>query len=159
MKIKLFLFLIVLSICLNAQVNTTYSKQKLELQELKKELNEFYNKKEVEYKTRKKELNTLLMQIQKEKKEIELLTKKNEQILERTEGVVKNKMANIYNNMNSKAAAKIFDKIIEEGKIEDVFDIIITLRPKHVTKIMRYLNIENAAILTRAIKDNGLAIK
>ena len=67
-KINKLWVLIFLSICLNANEDTSSSltRQKFEVMELKKELNNFYNEKEQEYQERKKELEGILVQIQKE---------------------------------------------------------------------------------------------
>ena len=142
-------------ISLNAQeVNSaTLVKQRIEIRELKKDLNNFYNKKEKEYQTRKKELETLLAKIEKEKKEIKALRDENKQLLNNIKGEVESKTANIYNKMKPKIAAEIFNQMIREGKIEDVFDIIITLKEAKVTSLMKYISPENASLLTQMLQD------
>ena len=42
--------------------------------------------------------------------------------------------------MKAKNAADIFNQMIEEGKIEDVFDIIIKLKENNVTQILKFLS-------------------
>lgn len=130
-----------------------FIKQRIEIRELKKELNEFYNKKEAEYKQRKKELEDLLSKIEKEKKQIQTLRDQNLEILQDIKGEVKTKTAKIYNGMKPKVSAEIFNKMIDEGNIEDVFDIILKLKEKKVTLIMRYLSVKNASLLTLMLKD------
>ncbi|QOG12386.1 MotE family protein [Arcobacter sp. FWKO B] len=128
-------------------------KEKQEILRLKQELNEFYNKKEEEYQSRKKELDDLLLRVERTKKEIEDIKKQNQEILNDIKGEVASKTAAIYNTMKPKNAAEIFDKMIAEGKINDVFDIIVKLKTKNITDILRYLNINNAAILTKMMQD------
>lgn len=128
-------------------------KQKIEIKELKKELNTFYNKKEKEYQKRKKELETLLGKIEKEKKEIQALKDANSELLSNIKGEVVSKTANIYNKMKPKIAAGIFNQMISEGKIEDVFDIILRLKEGKVTSLMKFISPKNASLLTQMLQE------
>lgn len=121
--------------------------------ELKKNLNSFYTKKEEEYKQRKKELEDLMAKIKKEREAIDNIYKNNLQILSDIKGEVASKTSKVYNAMQPKTAAAIFDNMILEGKIEDVFDIILKLKEKKVTQIMKSLSVENAAKLTEKLKN------
>ncbi len=153
--LRLITILMFSFIYLNAQENSSASliKQKIEIKELKKELSTFYNKKEKEYQKRKKELDEILAKIEKEKKEIEAIEEKNREILENIKGAVSNKTTKIYNKMKAKIAAGIFNQMINEGKVEDVFDIILQLKESKVTAIMRYLSPKNASMLTQMLHD------
>lgn len=128
-------------------------KQKIEIKELKKELNSFYNSKEKEYQARKKELETLLAKIEKEKKDIQSLRDENSELLSNIKGEVANKTANIYNKMKPKIAAGIFNQMISEGKIEDVFAIILRLKEGKVTSLMKFISPKNASLLTQMLQD------
>ena len=128
-------------------------KQRIEIKELKKELNSFYNQKEKEYQDRKKELDTILSQIKKEKDEIQALHDKNLSILQDMTETVNSKTAKVYNSMKPKISAAIFNEMISDGKIEDVFDIILKLKEKNVTLLMKYLSVPNAAKLTLMLQD------
>ena len=128
-------------------------KQKIGIKELKKQLNIFYNKKEKEYQKRKKELEIILTKIEKEKKDIQFINNKNEQTLLDIKGTVNSKTAKIYNKMKPKIAATIFNQMINDGKIEDVFDIILKLKEKNVTSLMKYLSPKNASMLTQMFMD------
>ena len=155
--IKLSIMFIIFFTLLNAaeeNINSAaLTKQKIEIKQLKKELNTFYNKKEEEYQKRKKELDTILSKIEKEKKEIENLRNENLQLLKDIEGEVASKTSKIYNKMKPKVAASIFNEMINNGKVEDVFDIILRLKENNVTSLMKFLSPENAAILTLMLKD------
>ena len=120
------LIVIVFSLSLNAAVETSSSltKQKMEVLELKNELNNFYNEKEKEYQRQKKELEDILTKIEQEKAEIKRLYEKNDEILKEIRSEVVKKSIRVFELMKAKVAAEIFDQMILEGKIDDVFDII-----------------------------------
>lgn len=155
--IRLFLVFFLFFNFLEAQEERASSaaliKQKIEVKELKKQLNIFYNKKEKEYQERKKELETILTKIEKEKKDIQSLLSKNEQTLLDIKGAVDSKTAKIYNKMKPKIAAGIFNQMINDGKIEDVFDIILKLKENNVTALMKFLSSKNASLLTQMLMD------
>ena len=136
-----------------ANDSSALTKQKLEIKELKKELNLFYNQKEKEYQERKKELETILAKIESEKKAIQNIYDKNEQILSDINQTVESKTTKIFNKMKPKVSAKIFDEMIAEGKLEDVFDIIIRLKEKNITLLFKSLSVQNAAQLTEMLEN------
>jgi flagellar motility protein MotE (MotC chaperone) len=133
----------------------SFSKEKDEVITLKKELTQFYNQKEQEYNQQKKELETLLQTIEKEKKAIEQLHASNKELLQNIAGEVQSKTAEIYDKMKPKYAAAIFNQMMNEGKIDDVFDIILQLKERNVTTLFRFLQVEYAALLTQRLKDYG----
>lgn len=143
----------------NEETSSALTKQKIEVLELKKELNTFYNQKEEEYKKRKKELETILAEVQKEKNEIQRIHDENLQLLQDINGTAKSKTAKIYNSMKPKIAASIFDEMINEGKLEDVFDIILKLKEKKVTLLMKYLSVPNAAKITEMLENYNIENK
>ena len=147
--------LILMSVFLNASEETSSSltRQKFEVLELKKELNDFYKDKEQEYQERKKELEGILSQIEKEKNEIKDLHDKNLEILQDIKLAVESKTSKIYNQMKPKIAADIFNQMIGEGKIDDVFDILTKLKESNVTQIMKFLDVTNASILTQMFEN------
>ncbi len=153
--IRIFLFFIFFTISLFAAEDTSSSltKQKIEVVELKKQLNNFYNEKETEYQQRKKELENILSQIEKEKNKIQKLRDENTEILNIIKQEVENKTTKIYNSMKPKNAADIFNQMIGEGKIDDVFDIIVKLKENNVTQIMKFLSVSNASLLTEKFKN------
>ncbi len=153
--IRIFLFFIFFALSLFALEDTSSSltKQKIEVVELKKQLNNFYNEKETEYQQRKKELENILSQIEKEKNKIQKLRDENTEILNIIKQEVENKTTKIYNSMKPKNAADIFNQMIGEGKIDDVFDIIVKLKENNVTQIMKFLSVSNASLLTEKFKN------
>ena len=79
----------------------------------------------------------------------------NQKILNDIKAEVTSKTSAVYNTMKPKNAAEIFDKMIAEGKIQDVFDIIVTLKTKNATDILKFLSVENAAMITKMMKDSN----
>ena len=153
--IRYFLFLICFGTLLFAveETSSSLTKQRIEVMELKKELNNFYKEKETEYQQRKKELENILSQIEKEKKAIQKLHDENLQTLKDIKLEVESKTAKIYNAMKPKNAADIFNQMIGEGKIEDVFDIMIKLKENNVTQILKFLSVSNASMITEKLKN------
>ena len=151
---KIVIFLLFSTLLFSVEeTSSTLIKQRIEVKELKKDLNSFYNQKEKEYQDRKKELELILTQIEKEKAEIQDLHDKNLSILQDMEETVNSKTAKIYNTMKPKIAASIFNEMINNGRIEDVFDIILKLKEKNVTSLMKYLSVPNAAKLTLMLQN------
>jgi len=153
--LKILFGVLITTIFLNAQNvdSSSFVKERKEVMDLKKELNQFYNKKEAEYKKRQLELKTLLAQIEREKRDIEDLYKRNKDILSDIEGAVATKTSKIFNSMKPKNAADIFNKMIEDGKIEDVFDILLKLKEKKVTLLMKFMTVENSASITQMLEN------
>lgn len=131
----------------------SFIKEKKEIIELKKELNQFYTTKEAEYKTRKQELETLLAKIKTQKKNIQDIYDRNQVLLKDIKGEVVTKTSKIYNAMKPKNAAEIFNKLIDDGKIEDVFDIILKLKEAKVTQIMKSMTVKNASKITEKLQN------
>ena len=148
------LIVIVFSLSLNAAVETSSSltKQKMEVLELKNELNNFYNEKEKEYQRQKKELEDILTKIEQEKAEIKRLYEKNDEILKEIRSEVVKKSIRVFELMKSKVAAEIFDQMILEGKIDDVFDIIVRLKEANVSNIMKTMSLENSSRLIQKLE-------
>lgn len=148
------LIVIVFSLSLNAAVETSSSltKQKMEVLELKNELNNFYNEKEKEYQRQKKELEDILTKIEQEKAEIKRLYEKNDEILKEIRSEVVKKSIRVFELMKAKVAAEIFDQMILEGKIDDVFDIIVRLKESNVSNIMKTMSLENSSRLIQKLE-------
>ena len=154
---KFIILTIFFVIQINAvETSSSLTRQKMEVLELKNELNNFYNEKEKEYQTQKKELENLLAQVEKEKAETKRLHDKNLALLKDIRAEVQSKTVKIYDGMKAKNAAEIFDQMINEGKIEDVFDIILRLRESNVTQILKFLTVTNASRLTQKLEKYNL---
>ena len=152
--INKILIVIVFSLSLNAAIETSSSltKQKMEVLELKNELNNFYNEKEKEYQRQKKEIEDILTKIEQEKAEIKRLYEKNDEILKEIRSEVVKKSIRVFELMKAKVAAEIFDQMILEGKIDDVFDIIVRLKEANVSNIMKTMSLENSSRLIQKLE-------
>ncbi len=151
-----YILICIFTINLFSVENVTLSdlqRQKLEVKRLKKELGLFYDKKEKEYKDRKKELESILQQIQKEKASIKKIHDENLALLKDIKENAESKTAKIYNKLKPKIAASIFNEMISEGKIDDVFDIVLRLKEGKITALLRFLDVSNAAKLTQMLKN------
>jgi flagellar motility protein MotE (MotC chaperone) len=153
--IKFFIAFIAFGTLLFAveETSSSLTKQRIEVLELKKQLNNFYNEKETEYQQRKKELENILAQIEKEKGKIQKLHDDNLAILNDIKQEIENKTTKIYNAMKPKNAADIFNQMIQEGKIDDVFGIMVKLKENNVTQIMKLLSVSNASLLTEKFEN------
>ena len=58
--------------------------------------------------------------------------------------------------MKPKDAAKIFNKLIEDGEIDDVFDILLKLKEKKTTLILRFLSTEYSANITKMLQNYNI---
>ncbi len=138
------------------ETSSSLTRQKLEVLELKKELTNFYEEKESEYQENKKELEDILTQIEKEKKEIKELHDRNALLLKEIKLEIDSKTAKIYNNMKAKNAADIFNNMIADGKIDDVFAIILRIKETQATQILKFLTVENSSIITYMLEEYKL---
>ncbi|AXK48090.1 hypothetical protein CRU87_01730 [Aliarcobacter trophiarum LMG 25534] len=152
--INKILLLIAFSLTLNAAIETSSSltKQKMEVLELKNELNNFYNEKEQEYQRQKKEIEDILTKIEQEKAEIKRLYEKNDETLKDIRAEIVKKSIRVFELMKAKVAADILDQMILEGKIEDVFDIIIRLKEANISNIMKTMSVENSSRLIQKLE-------
>jgi len=148
------LVLLIFSITLSANVETSSSlvRQKMEILELKNELSNFYEEKQKEYQANKKNLEDMLAKIEQEKAELKSIHQKNEETLKDIRAEIKQKSIKVFEQMKAKVAAEIFDQMILEGKLEDVFDIIIRLKEANISNIMKFLSLENASVLTQKLE-------
>ncbi len=149
--IKRFIYIIlILSYSLlNAAVmqHTEFYKEKQELKLLKKELNEFYDKKEVKYQLEKKELEELLLNIQNERKAIEDIKKANDKEKSEITREITSLAITMYDQMKVKVALDIFKSMVADGKINEVFDIMIQLKQKRVLVLLKKFDVPTKTIL------------
>jgi flagellar motility protein MotE (MotC chaperone) len=152
----LALIIFLLSSIYSQETSSSLTRQKLEVLELKKELTNFYEEKESEYQENKKELEDILTQIEKEKKEIKELHDKNALLLKEINLEIESKTAKIYNNLKAKSAATIFDNMIADGKVDDVFAIMLRIKEIQATQILKFLTVENSSLITHMLEEYKL---
>jgi len=124
-----------------------FFKQKQELILLKKELNEFYEKKETQYQKQKKELEDILVKIQADKQKVEDIQKTNQKFKDEITRLITSRAITMYDKMKVKVALDIFKAMVADGKINEVFDIIIKLKQKRVLTLLKKFDIPTKTIL------------
>jgi len=129
-----------------------FYKEKQELIFLKQELDEFYNKKENEYLVYKKELDDILVKLELTKKDIENTKKENQQIKDEITRVVVDKTITMYDKMKVKVVLDIFNQMIKEDKINDVFDIIVRLKQKRVLTLLKKFDTPTKTFIMEKMK-------
>jgi len=127
-------------------------KEKQELMEIKDELNEFYEAKELEYQRTKAELETIEKEIKAEETSIRNLRDENKRILEEIKREISNKSMKMYDKMKLGIVVNIFNEMIENGEIDEVFDIIIRMKDKRVMKILKKLDSKIATIIMKKMR-------
>jgi len=112
-------------------------KEKQEIILLKKELSEFYDKEDAKLIAQKQKVDAVLKKIEIAKKEIEDIKSENQKLKDEITRVVVNRAILTYDKMKVKVALDIFNNMIENGKINEVFDIMIRLKQKRVLTLLK----------------------
>lgn len=150
-KILFSLLLVIQLFATNTHQGDLY-KEKQELMAVKDELNQFYEKKELEYQKNKTQLEQIAQEIRTSQKNIQILKDKNEKILKEIKRELTNKAIRMYDKMKPKLVAKIFTQMVQNGKIDKVFDIIIRMKEKNVITLMKKLDIKTSTLLMEKMK-------
>ncbi len=150
-----FIFFIFFIISLQAVVmkEGEFTKEKAELSKLKKDLDLFYKDKDNEYKKQKAELESINKDIQTKLDKIEATKAENQKILDEIDGKVSNKSMDLYAKMKDKLVYKILQEKIDNGNINDVFDIIIRLKEKKVMVLMKMFDVKVSTELMDRMKN------
>lgn len=134
------------------ETQSLYFKEKQELLEVKDELNEFYETKELEYQKNKAELEKIHKEIQKSEEAIKKIKAENEKILKEIQREITTKAINMFDKMKTGVAVNIFTEMTNNGKIDEVFDIIVRMKEGNVIKIMKKLDTKTSALLMEKMK-------
>jgi len=153
-KILLFTFLLLnFANAVSVKESSLY-KEKQELIAVKDELNEFYEIKELEYQKNKSELEKLQKDI-KQAENIILDTKKsNQKILDEINRVITSKATLMYDKMKLGVVINVFNEMIRNGEIDEVFDIMIRMKDKRVMKILKKFDTKTSTILMKKMRIN-----
>lgn len=127
--------------------DSAYFKEKEELLSVKDELNEFYETKELEYQKNKASLEKIQQEILQAEKNIQEIKEENEKILKEIQRELVEKSIRMYDKMKPNIVVNIFTEMVQSGKIEQVFDIIVRMQEKNVIKIMKKLDTKTSALL------------
>lgn len=154
MKILLLLaFFQVFSFAAVMQEGALY-KEKQELMAVKDELNEFYELKELEYQKRKAELEKIHKQIKQDEENIIKVRDDNQKILDEINRTIVSKTMSLYDKMKLGVVVNVFNEMIKNGEIDEVFDIMIRMKEKRVMKIMKKLDTEVSTILMKKMREH-----
>ncbi|MEA3553110.1 MAG: hypothetical protein U9R39_01770 [Campylobacterota bacterium] len=154
MLFKIFTFLFICSTLLTAAIMEEGSlfKEKQELMEIKDELNEFYEAKELDYQRSKAELEAMQKDIKIEELSIRTLRDENQKILDEIKRVISTKSMTMYDKMKLGVVVNIFNEMIKNGEINEVFDIMIRLKEKRVMKILKKFDTKTSTILMKKMR-------
>lgn len=151
-KIILCTFLLVpVTYAATTQEGALY-KEKQELIAVKDELNEFYEIKELEYQKNKAVLEELQKEIEKSEQSILATQKANQEILDEINRVITSKAMQMYDKMKLSVAVDLFNEMIDNGEIDEVFDIIIRMEEKRVIKILKKFDTQTSTILMKKMR-------
>ncbi len=154
MVIKILLFTFLLLNYANA-VSTKEGalyKEKQELIAVKDELNEFYEIKELEYQKNKSILETLQKDIKSAEKTILETKKSNQKILDEINRVITSKAMLMYDKMKLGVVINVFNEMIRNGEIDEVFDIMMRMKEKRVMKILKKFDTKTSTILMKKMR-------
>lgn len=156
MQVKIFLLLFIISInfCFaeTQKTQSLYYKEKQELLEVKDELNEFYETKEVEYQRNKAELEKIHKEIKKSEIAIKKIKEENEKVLQEIKREITSKSMTLYDKMKLSVVIDIFNEMIDNGEIDEVFDIMIRMPEKRIMKIMKKLDTQTTTLLMKKMR-------
>jgi len=153
-KILLCTFLLLnLAQAVSVKESSLY-KEKQELIAVKDELNEFYEIKELEYQKNKSELEKLQKDIKKAENIILETKKSNQKILDEINRVITSKAMLMYDKMKLGVVINVFNEMIRNGEIDEVFDIMIRMKDKRVMKILKKFDTKTSTILMKKMRIN-----
>jgi septal ring factor EnvC (AmiA/AmiB activator) len=127
-------------------------KQKQELLNIKDELNEFYEMKELEYQKNKKELEKIQKEIEQHEANIKKIKDQNQKILDEINRTITSKAMLMYDKMKLGVVINVFNEMISNGKIDEVFDIMLRMKNKRVMKILKKLDTKTTTILMEKMR-------
>lgn len=133
-------------LAINIQQGDIY-KEKQELMALKDELNDFYEKKELEYQKNKAILESIQRDIKASEENIKKIQEENQKTLDEINRVITSKAMDMYDKMKLGVVVNIFNEMIDNGKIDEVFDIMIRMNEKRVMSILKKLDTETSTLL------------
>ena len=154
MYFRLLLLSIIFTSSLYAIKNSdsTYYKEKEELLTVKDELNEFYETKELEYQKNKTELEKIQKEILKAEENIKTLKKENDKVLQEIKREITSKAMRMYDKMKLGVVINVFNEMISNGEIDEVFDIMIRMKEKRVMKILKKLDTKTSTLIMKKLR-------
>jgi hypothetical protein len=129
-------------------------KEKQELLSVKDELNDFYEIKELEYQKNKSELEKLQKIIKESEDNILKMKDSNQEILDQINRVITTKAMLMYDKMKLGVVVNVFNEMISNGEIDEVFDILMRMKEKRVIKILKKFDTQTSTVLMKKMRIN-----
>jgi len=129
-------------------------KEKQELAAVKDELNDFYEIKELEYQKNKADLELIEKKIMKSENNIKATKLANQKILDEINRVITSKAMLMYDKMKLGVVVNVFNEMIDNGEIDEVFDIMIRMKEKRVMKILKKFDTKTSTLLMKKMRIN-----
>jgi len=145
------IFIVNLSYGVTTKEGALYKEQQ-ELMIIKDELNEFYEIKELEYQKNKAELLSLQKSIKKDEQSIIDTKKANQEVLDEINRVITSKAMLMYDKMKLKIVINVFNEMIENGELDEVFDIMLRMKEKRVMKILKKLDTKTSTLIMKKMR-------
>ena len=151
-------------LCTFLLLNSTYAittkegalyKEKQELAAVKDELNDFYEIKELEYQKNKADLELIEKKIMKSENNIKATKLANQKILDEINRVITSKAMLMYDKMKLGVVVNVFNEMIDNGEIDEVFDIMIRMKEKRVMKILKKFDTKTSTLLMKKMRINN----
>ena len=127
-------------------------KEKQELMAVKDELNEFYESKELEYQKRKAELENIHKKIKDDEENIIKIRDENQKTLDEINRVISSKAMLMYDKMKMGVVINVFNEMIKNEELDEVFDIIVRLKDKRAMVILKKLDTKVSTKLMKKMK-------
>jgi len=151
LKNILFVFVFI-SVAYGLPEHNEIYKQKQELEALKDELNDFYEMKELEYQKNKKQLEAIQKEIEKSEARIKKIKEDDQKVLDEINRVITSKAMLMYDKMKLTVVINIFNNMINQGKLDEVFDIMLRMKEKRVMKILKKLDSKISTIIMQKMR-------
>lgn len=145
------IFIVNLSYGVTTKEGALYKEQQ-ELMIIKDELNEFYEIKELEYQKNKAELLSLQKSIKKDEQSIIDTKKANQKVLDEINRVITSKAMLMYDKMKLKIVINVFNEMIDNGELDEVFDIMLRMKEKRVMKILKKLDTKTSTLIMKKMR-------
>ncbi len=154
MYLKLLLLCILFSNALlgASETKSAYYKEKEELLTVKDELNEFYETKELQYQKNKAALEKIQKEILKAEENIKKTKDENQKILQEIKREITSKSMRMYDKMKLGVVVNVFNTMIDNGEIDEVFDIMLRMKEKRVMKILKKLDTDTATLIMKKMR-------
>jgi len=151
-KYLVFFLLLISNLYAIKDTGSVYYKEKEELLSVKDELNEFYETKELEYQKNKAALEKIQKEILRAEENIKKTKEENNKVLQEIKREITSKAMRMYDKMKLGIVVNVFNEMIANGEIDEVFDIMIRMKEKRVMKILKKLDTKTSTLIMKKLR-------